>query len=175
MALTWSSQSKQAKEKRQQKLLKVQAKIVHEKEAVEQEIGLLEEEVKGERALAVEARKQETVAKTQVERTKNRGLPPVPKYAEMYTKAQMAATSANMREAAALKLLRAVKAKLPIVPSVPTLDKISLGKSEIISVALYVLLDVLKLNKWITLAIMVVGGALFYFAEKQGWIDFINF
>jgi hypothetical protein len=40
---------------------------------------------------------------------------------------------------------------------------------------LFVLLDVLHLNKWVALAIVGVGAAAFFLAEKQGWLDFINF
>jgi len=175
MALTWNRRSRRVKERKRDKLLVAQKKVVNKKKEVEHRIELIQEEVKKERAIAVEARKQETTASTHLARAKSKGVDPFPKHVEMHKEAAKIAKSANTRETAALKRLTTVKAEVPVVPEVPAVASIGLSKSDIASIALFVLLDVLHLNKWVALAIVSAGAAAFYFAEKQGWTDFLNF
>jgi hypothetical protein len=74
-----------------------------------------------------------------------------------------------------LQQIRKVEASIPVVPEVPPVEEVVLSKVEILSILLFVLLDVLHLNKWVALAIVGAGAAAFFLAEKQGWTDFINF
>lgn len=175
MALTWNRRARRVKERKQKKLLEEQKKVVEQKVVAEKKIVKIEETVKKERAAAVDARKEQTVAKTQIDRAKTRGLPPAEKHVELHREAEVIAKSANDRETAALGELRAAKAAVPVVPVVPAVESIGLSKSDIASIALFVLLDILHLNKWVALAIVGAGAAAFYFAEKQGWLDFFNF
>ena len=136
---------------------------------------MIEAEVKKERAIAVEAREKETVAKTHLGRAKSKGVDPFPKHVEMHEEAVKVANAANTRENRARQRLITVKAEVPVVPVVPPVEKIGLSKSDITAIVLFVLMDILHINKWVALAIVGAATALFYFAEKQGWIDFINF
>jgi hypothetical protein len=175
MALTWNRRARKVKERKQQKLLEAQKVVVQQKEVAEKKVAVVEEKVKAERAVAVEARQQQTVARTQIDRAKSRGLEPEAKHVAVHAETEVVAKAANAREVTALQELKVAKEAVPAVPQVPAVDSIALSRADLVSIALFVLLDVFKLNKWVAFAVVGVGAAALYFAEKQGWTDFINF
>jgi len=175
MAHTWKRRTRRLKEHKQKKLLKQQKQAENKQKQVAEHVEKLEAEVKEQRASAVAARKQEARAKTHVDRAKSQGTPPFAKHVELYENAKQTAEAANRRESQVLQAITRVKATAPAVPEVPSIEQISLSKGELASIALFVLIDLLNVNKWVALAIVGAGTALFYLAEKQGWTDFINF
>jgi len=175
MALTWKRRTRRVKEHKQKKLLEQQRQAQNQQKRVTERVEKLQAEVKDHREAAVVARKQEARAKTHVDRAKTQGIEPFPKHVELYKTAKQTADAANRRETQVLQTITTVKATAPVVPEVPQVEKISLSVGELAPIALFVLMDLLHLNKWVALAIVGAGSALFYFAEKQGWTDFINF
>jgi hypothetical protein len=178
MALIWKQRAFRLKERKQKKLLVAQKRLENEIKQSERRIEQLQARAQEHRDVAVEARKQETSAKTHVDRRTNNGLAPEARHLEMLEEAKKIADAANRQESAVLKRITEVEAVAPEVsevPEVPPVEEVVLSKVEILSVLLFILLDALHLNKWVALAIVGVGAAAFFLAEKQGWVDFINF
>ncbi len=175
MALTWKRRARRLKERKQEKLLVVQKKAEGVLVQAERVVERLQVQVKEHRTAAAVARKQESAAKAYVDQANSSGLAPVAAHVKRLKEAKQTAEAANRQEAVVLQQIREVEASIPEVPEVPTVEEVVLSKMEILSILLFVLLDVLHLNKWIALAIVGVGAAALFFAEKQGWTDFINF
>jgi hypothetical protein len=113
--------------------------------------------------------------KAYVDQANSSGLAPVAAHVKLLKEAKQTAEAANRSESVVLQQIRKVEASIPVVPEVPPVEEVVLSKVEILSILLFVLLDVLHLNKWVALAIVGAGAAAFFLAEKQGWTDFINF
>jgi len=171
MALTWKRRARRLKERKQEKLLVVQRKAEGEVTQAERVVERLQVQVKEHRTVAVEARKREGTAKAYVDSAHKNGIAPVARHEVMLAEATRTAEAANRKESAVLQQIREVKASIPEVPEVPTVEEVVLSKTEILSILLFVLLDVLHLNKWVALAIVGVGAAALFLADKQGWLD----
>jgi seryl-tRNA synthetase len=175
MVLTWNRRARILKERKQLKFIEAQQSVLQQKEAAEQKIAQIEAQVKEEVSTAVEARKKETRTKIQIDRAKGKGVAPFGKHVEAYEEAKKVAESANTREIVAKQRLKDAQAQIPSVPEVPPVETMTLTQSEAVSIALFVMVDLFQLNKWVVLAVMGGTVALFALAEHQGWLDLINF
>ena len=66
--------------------------------------------------------------------------------------------------------------KASVAPVVPVSDvKVALNVFDHAVVVLTVGTEILKISKWYALGGAAAVAGLFFLAEKQGWLDFINF
>lgn len=75
------------------------------------------------------------------------------------------------KEAVLVKMEAIAAAPVVVVPNV----KVALNVFDHAVVVLTVGTEILKISKWYAVGGAVVVAGLFFLAEKQGWLDFINF
>ncbi len=171
MSLIWDLRAQHRKEVKREGLLVEAQNLELQNQEAESTIAYLRQRVKEYRRDAVTAREQEFAAKREMDRSKSKGANFSPKQIVQYEGAKEAAEDANRYESEALRIIQLTNSSIAQVPEIPASSKISLTTFDLTSVAFFVLLDMVKLNKWWVLTSIVVGFILMYIAEHYDLLE----